>query len=214
MGSGVVRQVIKVVVADDHPLYRDGLCAALVRRDEFDLVGEYGDGHEARREIERLAPDVAVIDVRLPGLGGVSVVKELAVAQVPTRALMLSASTSAADVYAALQAGASGYLAKEADRQRICDAITAIAAGETVLPAELHAGLASQIRAEAHSVLSERERRVLELTAQGRSAREIGAELYLSPATVKTHLRSVYNKLSVSDRAAAVAEAMRRGVLS
>jgi two-component system nitrate/nitrite response regulator NarL len=209
--------VIRVVVADDHPLYRDGLCAALVRRDEFDLVGEYGDGHEARREIERLAPDVAVIDLRLPGLDGVTVVKELAVAQVPTRALMLSASTSAADVYAALQAGASGYLAKEADRQRICDAVAAVAAGQTVLPAELHAGLAGQIRnhgAQTHSVLSARERRVLELTAQGRSAREIGAELYLSPATVKTHLQGVYNKLGVSDRAAAVAEAMRRGVLS
>jgi two-component system nitrate/nitrite response regulator NarL len=213
----VARQAITVVVADDHPLYRDGLCAALLRREEFDLVGEYGDGHEARREIERLAPDVAIIDVRLPGLDGVSIVRELVAAQVPTRALMLSASTSATDVYAALEAGASGYLAKEADRQRICDAVAAVGAGETVLPAELHSGLAGQIRnhgTETHSVLSERERGVLQLTAQGRSAREIGAELYLSPATVKTHLQSVYNKLGVSDRAAAVAEAMRRGLLS
>jgi two-component system nitrate/nitrite response regulator NarL len=206
-----------VIVADDHPMYRDGLSAALTRRDEFQLVGEYGDGHAARREIERLAPDVAVIDLRLPGIDGVSIVRELAAAQVATRTLMLSASTDAADVYAALKAGASGYLAKDADRTRICDAVAAVAGGQTVLPPELHAGLAGQIRnhsPETNKLLSERERGVLELTAQGRSAREIGAELYLSPATVKTHLQNVYNKLGVSDRAAAVAEAMRRDLLS
>jgi two-component system, NarL family, nitrate/nitrite response regulator NarL len=213
----VTQQVITVVVADDHPMYRDGLSAALTRRDEFQLVGEYGDGHAARREIERLAPDVAVIDLRLPGIDGVSIVRELAAAQVVTRALMLSASTDAADVYAALKAGASGYLAKDADRQRICDAVAAVAGGETVLPPELHAGLADQIRSsapETDNLLSKREHGVLELTAQGRSAREIGAELYLSPATVKSHLQSIYSKLGVSDRAAAVAEAMRRKLLS
>lgn len=198
-------------------MYRDGISAALARRDEFRLIGEYGDGHDARREIERLAPDVAVLDVRLPGLDGVSIVRELVAAKVPTRTLMLSASTDASDVYAALEAGASGYLAKDADRQRICDAVAAVAGGETVLPPELHSGLAGQIRnhgPDTSKLLSERERSVLELTAQGRSAREIGAALFLSPATVKTHLQSVYNKLGVSDRAAAVAEAMRRDLLS
>jgi two-component system nitrate/nitrite response regulator NarL len=213
----VVQQAITVIVADDHPMYREGLAAALTRRDEFQLIGEYGDGHDARREIERLAPDVAVIDLRLPGLDGVSIVRELTAAQVPTRTLMLSGSIEAADVYAALEAGASGYLAKEADRRQICDAVAAVAAGQTVLPPELHAGLAGQIRnqrPETSKLLSERERTVLELTADGRSAREIGAELFLSPATVKTHLQSIYGKLGVSDRAAAVAEAMRRGVLS
>src|SRR5258708_8824459 len=158
-------------------MYRDGLSAALTRRDEFHLVGEYGEGHDAGREIERLAPDVAVIDLRLPGIDGVSIVRELAAARVATRTLMLSASTDAADVYGALKAGASGYLAKDADRQRICDAVAAVAGGETVLPPELHAGLADQIRTsapETNNLLSKRESSVLELTAQGRSAREIG----------------------------------------
>jgi two-component system, NarL family, nitrate/nitrite response regulator NarL len=206
-----------VVVADDHPLYREGLANALVRRGEFELLGEYGDGKDALDEIERLAPDVAVVDLRLPGLDGLSVARELTAAQSTTRVLVLSASTESADVYAALQAGAHGYVAKDADRDRICDAVAAVAAGETVLPPELHAGLASQIRGQRsadHDLLSPREHTVLELTAQGRSAREIGAELYLSPATVKSHLQNIYGKLGVSDRAAAVAEAMRRELLS
>lgn len=204
-------------MADDHPLYREGLSGALVRRGGFELLGEYGDGSEALVEIRRLTPDVAVVDLRLPGLDGVGIAREVAQAEVPTRVLVLSGSTEAADVYAALQAGAAGYLPKEADRDRICDAVAAVAAGETVLAPELNAGLADQIRnhsAETRNVLSDRERNVLELTATGRSAREIGAELYLSPATVKSHLQNIYGKLGVSDRAAAVAEAMRRDLLT
>lgn len=206
-----------VVVADDHPLYREGVASALVRRGDFELLGEYGDGRDALSEIERLAPDVAVVDLRLPGLDGIGIARELAAAQAPTRVLVLSASTDPADVYAALQAGAFGYVAKEAERDNICDAVAAVAAGKTVLPPELHAGLASQIRnhtASEQGLLSARERSVLELTAKGRSAREIGEELYLSPATVKSHLQNIYGKLGVSDRAAAVAEAMRRELLS
>jgi two-component system nitrate/nitrite response regulator NarL len=206
-----------VVVADDHPLYREGLASALARRGDFELLGEYGDGREALIEIERLAPDVAVVDLRLPGLDGIGVARELAAGEAPTRVLVLSGSTQSADVYAALQAGAYGYIAKEADRDYICDAVAAVADGQTVLPADLHAGLADQIRSQGTTgtdLLSPRERTVLELTAKGRSARQIGDELYLSPATVKTHLQNIYGKLGVSDRAAAVAEAMRRELLS
>jgi two-component system nitrate/nitrite response regulator NarL len=207
---------VRVFVADDHPLYREGVVRAIGDRPELELVGESGDGRESLEEILRLKPDVAVLDMRLPELDGIQILSALEREGIATKVLLLTAHTDSAIVYDALAAGAAGYLTKDAGRREICDAIGAIARGETRFSADLHHGLAQQIRKHRDNqgpALSPREREVLGLIAEGQSAPQIAEQLFLSPATVKTHLQNLYEKLGVSDRAAAVAEAMRRGLL-
>jgi two-component system nitrate/nitrite response regulator NarL len=214
MGAKQAR--IRVFVADDHPLYREGVVRAIKERPEFELVGESGDGREALEAIRVLEPDVAVVDLRMPQLDGIAIASALDRDGVPTRVLMLSASTEAAIVYDSVAAGAVAYVTKDAGRRTICDAISRVARGDTMLSRDVQSGLVDQIRRRqepAHPKLSPREREVLGLIADGLSAPDIGKRLYLSPSTVKTHLQSLYGKLDVSDRAAAVAEGMRRGLL-
>jgi two-component system nitrate/nitrite response regulator NarL len=200
----------RVLIADDHPLFRDGLARAV--RARFELVAEVTDGRSALAEIRRLDPDVAVLDLRMPGLSGLEVI-----ARSNVRVLVLSAATDSALVYAAVAAGAAGYWSKEADRDAICDAIAAVARGERVLDPSLQSGLFGEIHAREvdsdRPLLTDREREILDRIAAGKTAPAIGHELYLSTATVKTHLSHLYEKLGVGDRAAAVAEAMRRGLL-
>jgi two-component system nitrate/nitrite response regulator NarL len=206
----------RVVLADDHPLFRDGLARRLKERPEFQLVGEAGDGLEALAEIRRLNPDVAVLDVKLPQLDGIAVAAAATRDGLATRVVMLSAFPDSALVYRALAAGARAYLSKDADRQDLCDTINAVARGEVVVPPGLQSGLADQIRVRSHAEhehLTPRERDVLVRIAQGASAPQIGQDLHLSTGTVKTHLLHLYEKLGVSDRAAAVAEAMRKGLI-
>src|SRR4051812_20937055 len=206
-----------VLIADDHPLFREGLARAVTSRPELELVGELGDGRAALERIRELTPDVAVLDMRMPGLAGLDVVEALVREQAPTRVLVLSAATESSLVYAAVAAGAAGYWSKEAERDTICDAIAAVARGERVLDPGLQSGLFGEIHAREvdseRPVLTDREHEILLLIADGKSAPAIGDQLYLSTATVKTHLGHLYEKLGVSDRAAAVAEAMRRGLL-
>ena len=206
-----------VLIADDHPLYREGLARAVSSRPDLELVGEASDGRTALEEIQQLAPDVAVLDMRMPGLKGLEVVEALTRDGSPTRVLVLSASSESALVYAAVAAGAAGYWSKDAQRDAICDAIAAVARGQHVLDPSLQSGVFSEIHARevdtGRPVLTSREHEILIYIAQGKTAPAIGAELYLSTATVKTHLAHLYEKLGVSDRAAAVAEAMRRGLL-
>lgn len=208
---------VTVIIADDHPLYREGLARAVSSRPDLDLIGESGDGREALEMIRRLTPDVAVLDVHMPGLEGVDVVEAAKRDQLTTRVLMLSAAIDSALVYGAVAAGAAGYWSKSADRTVICDAIAAVARGESVLDPALQAGVFTEIHSrevdDERPVLTQREREILELIARGMTAPAIGRELFLSPATVKTHLGHLYEKLGVGDRAAAVAEAMRRGLL-
>jgi two-component system nitrate/nitrite response regulator NarL len=205
-----------VYVADDHPLYREGVVSAIKERPELELVGEAGNGTDALEEIKRLGPDVAILDVKMPGIDGIRVLNALQRDGAPTRVLFLSAYLDSAIVYRAVAAGAAAYLSKDSDRQAICDAVLAVARGDSILAPEIHAGIAQEIRTREHDdrpVLSPREREILGLTAEGCTAPEIGRRLYLSTTTVKTHLQHLYEKLGVSDRAAAVAEAMRRGLL-
>jgi len=206
-----------VLIADDHPLYREGLARAVSGRPDLELIAEAGDGRAALEQIRQLAPDVAVLDMRMPGLRGLEVVEALARDDSPTRVLVLSAAVESSLVYAAVAAGAAGYWSKDAERDAICDAIAAVARVERVLDPSLQSGVFSEIHARevdtGRPVLTSREQEILILIAQGKTAPAIGAELYLSTATVKTHLAHLYEKLSVNDRAAAVAEAMRRGLL-
>lgn len=212
--SGQTR--VRVYVADDHPIYREGLVGAIKRRPDLDLVGEASDGRSALEEIRELVPDVAVLDLAMPELSGIEVLSAIQRDKVDTRVVVLSASAESETVFRAVAEGAVAYVPKEADREQVCDAIVAASRGETVLSPEIQEGLASEIRMrgrEERTPLTPREQEVLKLTAEGLSAPEIGFRLHVSAATVKTHMQNVYGKLGVSDRAAAVAEAMRQGLL-
>jgi two-component system nitrate/nitrite response regulator NarL len=207
---------VRVYVADDHPVYREGLVRAIRERPDLELVGQGSDGREALPEIRKVEPDVAVLDVRMPGLDGMEVLNAIKRDDLSTRVVFLSAYVESDLVYRAIAMGAGAYLSKEADRAAIFDAVAAVARGEAFLSPEIQTGLTAQIRMRERSgrpVLTPREREILRLTADGHSAPEIANELHVSPATVKTHLQSLYEKLGVSDRAAAVAAAMRRGLL-
>jgi two-component system, NarL family, nitrate/nitrite response regulator NarL len=207
---------VRVLIAEEHPLYREGVVRAIKERPELELVGEAADGGHALALIEELEPDVAVLDVKMPELDGLQVANAVARDALPTRVLMLSAFLERQIVFQAVAAGAAGYLSKDADRLEITDAILAVHRGDTVLAPEVQAGVAAEVRSRWRPdvpSLSERERQVLEMIAEGMSAPEIGRRLYLSTATVKSHLQSLYEKLDVADRAAAVAAAMRRGLL-
>jgi two-component system nitrate/nitrite response regulator NarL len=208
---------IRVLIADDHPLFREAIARVIAEREDLELVAEASDGRAALERIRELKPDVAVIDVRMPELDGSDVLVALREEGLPTNVVFLSAFLDAKTVYDAVAAGANAYLSKEAETQEIVTAILAAARGETILGPEVQTGLAEQIRfreeTESRPRLSDREHEVLRLIAQGLSAPEIGERIHLSTATVKTHLQHLYEKLGVSERAAAVAEGMRRGLV-
>jgi two-component system, NarL family, nitrate/nitrite response regulator NarL len=207
---------VRVLVADDHPLFREAIVRTVRERPDLELVGEAADGRAALTAIRELRPDVAVIDVKMPELDGLQVVAAVKRDALPTRIVVLSAFLDGAIVFQAVAAGAAAYLSKEADRSEIGDAVAAVARGETVLSREAQAGIAAEVRqrgTQERPLLTPREREVLGHVAAGCGAPEIARLIHLSPATVKGHLQSLYEKLGVSDRAAAVAEAMRRGLL-
>jgi two-component system, NarL family, nitrate/nitrite response regulator NarL len=207
---------VRVVVADDHPFFRDGVARGLVHSGRIEVVAEVGDGREALDAIRRADPDVALVDYEMPDVDGLGVVRAAVRDGLRTRVLLLSAHTDSAVVFQALQEGAAGYLAKDAKRSEIVQAVLDVARGRTVVPAELAAGLAGEIRIRAKDqgpALSERERQVLQAFARGLSVPQVAGELFIGVSTVKTHTQRLYEKLGVSDRAAAVAEGMRRGLL-
>lgn len=211
-----VTKRVRVVVADDHPLYREGVVRALSASGLIDVVAQVGDGREALTAIQQEEPDVALLDYKLPSLDGVAIAHAVTRDRRSTRVLLLSAFTESGLVYEALQTGAAGYLPKEARREQIVDSVLACARGETVVPPELAGGLVSEIRMRAaHDApaLTDRELEILRLIAAGKSLPTIAQELVLGVTTVKTHTQHVYDKLGVSDRAAAVAEAMRRRLI-
>lgn len=211
-----MEHLVTVVVVDDHPFFRDGVARGLTHSGRIRVVGEASDGPSGLAAIRAKSPDVAVVDYQMPGMTGVEVAHAVKRDGLPTKVLILSAVTDGPIVFQALAQGAAGYLAKDADRDDIVGAVTRIAKGETVVPPELAAALVGEIRANATPTgpaLSERERQVIAGFARGLSIPQVAAELYIGAATVKTHTQRLYEKLGVSDRAAAVAEAMRRGLL-
>ncbi len=207
---------VTVVVADDHPFFRDGVTRGLLTSGLITVVGEAGTGREALDVIAAQRPDVALVDYQMPDLDGLDVVHATVRDGLPTRVLFLSAISDSAIVFRALEEGAAGYLSKDSRRSQIVDAVLSVAAGKTVVPPELAGALAGEIRLRARPagpVLSERENQVLQAFARGLSIPQTAAELFIGASTVKTHTQRLYEKLGVSDRAAAVAEAMRRGLL-
>lgn len=207
---------VRVVVGDDHPIYRDGIVRALEMSDRTEVVAAVGDGHAALDAVREHGPDVALLDYRMPGLDGIAIAHAVHRDRLPTRVLLLSATTEGSVVYRAIQDGAAGYLSKESDRDEIVAAVVACARGEDVLPPELVTSLTAQVRQQAQSpapLLSERERQILRMIADGKSVPAMASELFLAQTTVKTHIRRLYDKLGVSDRGAAVAHAMRMHLL-
>ena len=210
------RPRVRIVVADDHPLFRQALVQTIRDQPEFELVGQASDGGQAMEMIRELTPDVAVLDVRMPILDGLQVVNAVFRDELTTRVILLSAYVDGSVAFDAVAVGASAYLSKSTDPQLLTDTIRAVSRGETVLGSEIQASLAAEIRLRGSSArpsLSKRELEILVHVAEGRSAPQIAELLFLSTATIKSHLQGLYEKLEVSDRAAAVAEGMRRGLL-
>jgi two-component system, NarL family, nitrate/nitrite response regulator NarL len=207
---------ITVYVAEDHPVFQQAVTRAVQARAELELVGAAADGEKALEEIRAVKPDVALLDLRLPLLDGLDVLRSVQRHKLQTRVVMVSADSSSGLVYDAVKFGASGFLTKAATLDQICDAVVAVASGETVLAPEVQSGLVVELRERdvpVRPLLSARELEILKLVAEGLSGPEIGARLYISSSTVKTHVKSVLDKLGVNDRAAAVAEGMRRGLI-
>jgi DNA-binding NarL/FixJ family response regulator len=205
---------IKLLVADDHPVVRDGLSAMFAREPEFAVVGEASDGAEAVRMAVTLDPDVILMDLRMAGMDGVAAITELGRRGVPARVLVLTTYDTDSHVLPAIEAGATGYLLKDAPRDELLRAVRAAARGEAVLSPSVAARLMNRLRTPATGPLSPRELEVLRLVAAGNTNREAAARLFITEATVKTHLINIYAKLDVGDRAAAVAEAYNRGLMS
>ncbi|MEY9871349.1 DNA-binding NarL/FixJ family response regulator [Streptacidiphilus sp. MAP12-33] len=221
------RDVIRLLVADDHPVVRDGLASLFAQEPGFEVVGEAADGAEALRLAETAAPDVILMDLQMPGTDGVAAIRELARRGSTARVLVLTTYDTDTHVLPAVEAGASGYLLKDAPRDELLRAVRATARGESVLASSVAALLMRRVRTPAASdtparpgsgnstegPLSGRELEVLQHVASGATNREAAARLFITEATVKSHLLNIYAKLGVSDRAAAVTEAFNRGLL-
>ena len=205
--------MIRVLVVDDHPIVRGGIAALLHGQADLEIIGEAGSASEAIRLADRLSIDVVLCDLRLgPGGDGVDVTKTLRRNGVGPAVVILTTFDHDADIVRAVEAGASGYLLKDADPQAIVDAVRSAARGETILDDHLEARVVATMRTRRPE-LSPREREVLDLLAEGHSNRELARQLFLSEATVKTHLNHLYDKLGVDSRTAAVAAARHSGLL-
>jgi two-component system nitrate/nitrite response regulator NarL len=197
-------------------VFCDALRRSVSAHPRFELIGSSRDGREALEQLRALEPAVALLDYRLPSLDGLEILRTIRREGSATRVVMLSGDKSSQSVYAAVTLGAAGFLTKAATIDEICDAILCAAAGETVLGPEVQSGLVDELRARElgqRPALSARESEVLGLIADGLTSREIAARLAIGASTVKTHVNHVFEKLGVNDRAAAVAVAMRRGLL-
>ena len=214
-GSGPVR----VLVADDHPVVRAGLRALLSAEPGLAVVAEAGSGEETVLMARQHQPDVVLMDLRMPGAGGLAAIRQLSADQPGVRVVVLTTYDSDADILPAVEAGAAGYLLKDTPRDTLVGAIFAAARGETVLAPSVAGRLVNRLRAAppeapaARETLSARETEVLILAGRGLTNAQIGRELFVSEATVKTHLLRAYAKLGVSGRTAAVTRAMELGFL-
>lgn len=205
---------IRVVVADDHPIVRAGIVGLLETADGIAVVGEAADGAEAVEVAAATRPDLVLMDLRMPVLGGAAATERI-VAAGGARVLVLTTYDTDDDLLPAIEAGASGYLLKAAPQEEILAGVRAVAAGETVLAPSIAAKLVRRVRGgpTPQATLSPRELEVLRLVAEGRSNPEIARQLHLGEATVKTHLGHVFDKLDVNDRTRAVTLAMELGLL-
>ncbi|MGQ7296292.1 response regulator [Quadrisphaera sp. KR29] len=213
MSSAAATEPLRLVVVDDHPVVRAGIVALLSAEADLTVVAEVGDGDGVLAAYEAHHPDVVLMDLRMPGVDGVSATTRLRAAHPGARVLVLTTYDTDADILRAVEAGATGYLLKDAPRAALTDAVRRAARGETVLAPPVAARLLSRVREPAAERLTARETQVLACVARGLSNPRIAAELFIGEATVKSHLLRVFTKLGVDDRTAAVTVAMSRGLL-
>ena len=207
---------VRVLVVDDHPVVRSGLIGMLAVTDDIEVVGEAGDGEEALALVESTRPDVVLMDLRMPRRDGVSATGAIVSGYPATKVLVLTTYDTDTDILHAVEAGATGYLLKDTPHAELLDGIRAAARGETVLAPPVAARLMSRLRTPAAPAAvqpSPRELEVLAAVARGLSNAEIGRELFIGEATVKTHLQRLFTKLDVDDRTHAVTVAIERGLL-
>ncbi|MET9088006.1 response regulator transcription factor [Streptomyces sp. NPDC004237] len=205
---------VRILIVDDHPVVRFGLRGMLETYDDLRVVGEAGSGDEAIALATTTGPDVVLMDLRMPGTDGATATARIRQEHPGIRVLVLTTYEGDADILPAIEAGATGYLLKDTPIGTLTDAIRAAARGETVLAPPVAARLVTHVRAPAGDQLTPREVQVLDLVARGLSNSEIGRELYIGEATVKTHLLRTFVKLGVNDRTAAVTIALSRGILT
>ncbi|TQN37446.1 LuxR family two component transcriptional regulator [Blastococcus colisei] len=205
--------MIKVLVVDDHPVVRGGLVGWLAAQPDLEVVGEAADGLEALAAVAEHAPDVVLMDLRMPRMDGVAATGRIAATHPGVRVLVLTTYDTDSDIVRAVESGATGYLLKDTPLPQLAQAVRAAARGETVLAPPVAARLVSRMRAPAAEAPTARELEVLAGVARGSTNAEIGRELFIGEATVKTHLLRVFAKLGVDDRTRAVMVAVERGLL-
>jgi two-component system NarL family response regulator len=204
------REQIRLLIADDHALILEGLAATISRQDDMSVVAKAADGRQAVDLWRAHRPDVALLDLRMPKLNGVGVIREIRDENVSARVIVHTTYDTDEEIYQAIRAGARAYLLKDAPLEELLECIRKVHAGETCIPPALAAKLASRMSGEA---LTARELDVLKLLARGRSNKEIGTDLFISETTVKTHVRSIFSKLNVLSRTEAIAAANQRGLI-
>lgn len=209
-------KIIRIVVVDDHGLFRAGLVSLLTTISEFEIVGEAGDGREALSVIDEKKPDVVLLDVNMPVMGGVEMVEAIQEND-PPKILMLTISKHDEDLFGAIAAGADGYLLKDAEPEELRRAINLVAEGKSVLSPEVTSRVLKAV-SSSHGIppdiaLSKREMDVLKCLARGMTSSQIATELFISENTVKTHVRHILEKLEASNRAEAVSRAIQLGII-
>jgi DNA-binding NarL/FixJ family response regulator len=204
------KERIRILIADDHSVVREGLVSLIKRKSDMVVIAEASNGREAVDLWKEHRPDIALLDLRMPELDGVGAIKEIRELDGTAHVIVLTTFDGDEDIYRAIKAGAKAYLLKDTARDALVDCVRRVHAGETYLPPQLAAKLAERVSGEA---LSAREIEVLRRVAGGKSNKEIGAELFISEGTVKTHVKSIFSKLDVVSRTEAVATATRRGLI-
>ena len=205
---------VRLLIVDDHPVVRDGLRGMFEGEEGFEVVAEATNGADAISKARAHDPDVVLMDLRMPEMDGVSAIRKMTELGIPARVLVLTTFDTDSDVLPAIEAGATGYLLKDAPRDELLRAVRSAAAGEAVLSPSVAARLLDQVRQPVKETVSQRELEVLQLVASGATNRDVAERLFVSEATVKTHLLHIYAKLGVNDRAAAVGAAFEKGLLT
>lgn len=201
--------MIRLVIADDHPLVREGISSMLMKHADIDVVAQASNGKEAVESTLRTKPDLLLLDLRMPDMNGPEVTRKVMAVIPDIKVLILTTYDTDSDILPAIEAGAHGYMLKDVQPAVLAEAIRKTVAGQTVLDSHAAQVVAEQLRPDAQVTLSEQEKKVLLLAADGKTNRLIAKELYISEATVKTYFNRIFAKLEVTDRTAAVAKMLR-----